>query len=221
MSSTSPYSLFFSSGLYAAAASVYSTSRSHDEDMDHAPHDSTGDLAYFPAAAAPSTRSAPLSPRPRKRRSSLTASASPMSAVKLAKSPSRSAGNAWYVANVAVPHSPARSRSGSLNVASEDTSMLGRMRSGSIGSRIRTKKPLTNKRPVALLFAATQPAPSAPLPPLPLCAPARPPLTRLAIQLAGPGPVLQPAADVFYPTKSPVSPSFGPIDEDFDEMKEN
>ena len=122
--------------------------------------------------------------------------------------------------------------------------MLGRMRSGSVGTRcvyfhfsftcinivrisLRTKKPLTNRRPLALLFAPTAPPPNAPLPALPLCAPARPPLSRLAIQ-----PAL-PVADVFY--KSPVSPvpsspstecyhapgvwtGFGAIDE---EMKEN
>lgn len=95
-------------------------------------------------------------------------------------------------------------------------------------SSLRTKKPLTNRRPVALLFASTQPPPNAPLPALPLCAPARPPLSRLAIQ-----PVLPPAADVFYQSAAspvPSSPStecyhapgvwagFGTIDE---EMKEN
>ncbi|KAJ7746734.1 hypothetical protein DFH07DRAFT_832072 [Mycena maculata] len=230
--SNSPYSLFFSSGLHAPAATVYKYQHPVDDmhiDSENAPHSSTGDLAYFPPASHNfASRSQTTRPPARKRRSSITSSASPVSSMKLAKSPARAAGNAWHIANVA-SHSPSRSRSGSLNVASEDTSMLGRMRSGSVGSRIRTKKPLTNRRPVALLFAPTQPPPSAPLPPLPLCAPARPPLSRLAIQ-----PPVLPVADVFYTNPAspvPSSPStecyhvpgvwpgFGTIDEE--EMKEN
>jgi hypothetical protein len=38
------------------------------------------------------------------------------------------------MANIAA-NSPGRTRSGSLNVASTDTSMLARMRSGSVGCR--------------------------------------------------------------------------------------
>ncbi|KAJ6485840.1 hypothetical protein C8R45DRAFT_998095 [Mycena sanguinolenta] len=226
---TTGYSTFYRSGLHAHAAAVYTYNHPQDEDMEHdASHSSTGDLAYFPAASTyhNATVSRAQSPR-RRRRSSITSSVAPMSSVKLAKSPSRAAGNAWHIAHVAAT-SP-RSRSGSLvqNAASEDNSMLGRIRSGSIGVRLRGRKPLTNKRPVALLFASTPPPPSAPLPALPLCPPARAPLTRLAIQ-----PAL-PVADVFY-TK-PLAPvpssdsaefyhppgvwkAFGAIDE---EMKEN
>ncbi|KAF8196796.1 hypothetical protein K438DRAFT_1967799 [Mycena galopus ATCC 62051] len=231
---TTSYSTFYKSGLHAHAASVYTYNHPHDEDMEHenASHLSTGDLVYFAAGSTyhndPHHASRAQSPRSpsRKRRSSITSMASPISSVKLAKSPARAAGNAWHIAHVAAT-SP-RSRSGSLvqNVACEDNSMLGRIRSGSIGTRLRGRKPLTNRRPIALLFAPTPPPPTAPLPALPLCAPARAPLTRLAIQ-----PAL-PVADVFY-TRSPVSPSplplspsaefhhppgFGPIDE---EMKEN
>ncbi|KAJ7493376.1 hypothetical protein B0H11DRAFT_2006201 [Mycena galericulata] len=230
--SNSPYSLFFSSGLHAPAASMYTYNHPVSDDM-HTDNENSnkGDLAYFPshnslhnAASGSQNIRSPI----RKRRSSITASASPVSSMKLAKSPTRAAGNAWHIAHVA-SHSPGRSRSSSLalDVASEESSMLGRMRSGSVGSRIRTKKPLTNRRPVALLFAPTQPPPDAPLPALPLCAPARPPLSRLAIQ-----PALPRAADVFFGPTSPVpsSPStecyhapnvwasFGTIDE---EMKEN
>ncbi|KAJ7460670.1 hypothetical protein FB451DRAFT_1371538 [Mycena latifolia] len=217
----SPYSSFFASGFLHNV-----------HDMQHEPPRSpTGDLAYFPTAPSYNNHSLNTTSRAarspvRKRRSSITTAASPISSMKLAKSPARAAGNAWHIANVA-SNSPGRSRSGSTNVASEDNSMLGRMRSGSMGSRIRTKKPLTNRRPLALLFAPTAPPPSTPLPALPLSAPARPPLSRLAIQ-----PAL-PVADVFY--KSPASPvpsspsaecyhapgawmGFGAIDE---EMKEN
>ncbi|KAJ6561225.1 hypothetical protein DFH09DRAFT_1160801 [Mycena vulgaris] len=219
----SPYSPFFLSGLIQSNDPVHA--------MEHEPPRSpTGDLAYFPTYHNHSLNTTSRTQRARspmrKRRSSITTAASPISSIKLAKSPARAAGNAWHVANVAA-HSPSRSRSGSTNVASEDTSMLGRMRSGSLSSRLRAKKPLTSRRPLALLFAPTAPPPNAPLPALPLCAPARPPLSRLAIQ-----PAL-PVADVFY--KSPVSPvpsspstecyhapgvwmGFGAIDE---EMKEN
>ncbi|KAJ7089726.1 hypothetical protein B0H15DRAFT_838967 [Mycena belliarum] len=201
----SPYSPFFVSGLKLTVE--------HDSEPPRSP----GDLAYFPASPTYASRT-------RKRRSSITISASPVSAMKHAKSPARAAGNAWHIASVA-SNSPSRSRSGS-NVASEDTSMLGRIRSGSMGPRLRSKKSLlTNRRPLAL-FAPTAPPPTAPLPALPLCAPARPALSHLAIQ-----PL--PATDVFC--NSPVSavPSspnsecyhasnvwmgFGAIDE---EMKEN
>ncbi|KAJ7830067.1 hypothetical protein B0H14DRAFT_3872758 [Mycena olivaceomarginata] len=215
---------FLTSGLHAHAASVYTYTHPHDDDMDHknASHSSTGDLAYFPPASTYHHTSPRAQSPPRKRRSSITSAASPMSPMKLAKSPARAAGNAWHIANVAA--SFPRSRSGSLvqNVASEETR-------ASEAAAFRTRKPLTNRRPIALLFAPTPPPPSAPLPALPLCAPARPPLSRLAIQ-----PALPPADVFFANTKLPVSPvpsspssefyhapgvwkSFGTIDE----MKEN
>ncbi|KAJ7695028.1 hypothetical protein B0H17DRAFT_1198739 [Mycena rosella] len=222
----SPYSPFFVSGWPMAMNKAV-----HDTEHEQPPRAPTGDLTYFPAPHTHHIHSLNAHSRiqsarsPRKRRSSITTSTSPVSSMKQAKSPARAAGNAWHVAHVAFT-SPGRSRS-NTNVASEDTSMLGRMRSGSMGSRIRTKKPLTNRRPLALLFAPTAPPPTAPLPALPLCAPARPPLSRLAIQ-----PAL-PRADVFFQSPAspvPSSPStecyhapgvwmgFGAIDE---EMKEN
>jgi hypothetical protein len=88
-------------------------------------------------------------PRLRKRRSSITLGTSPMNAIR---SPSRTAGAALQL-QLHLPTSPSRSRSSSLsnatttnqtdlyggvgigmgNVASEDTSLVGRMRSGSMG----------------------------------------------------------------------------------------
>ncbi|KAF7356924.1 hypothetical protein MVEN_01028300 [Mycena venus] len=216
---TTSYSAFYNSGLHAHAASVYTYNHPHDEDMEHenASHSSTGDLAYFPAAStyynpphnstraqSPSRAHGARSPS-RKRRSSITSSASPVSSMKLARSPARAAGNAWHVANVA-----SRSRSGSLisNVASEDNSMLGRMRSGSVGTRLRGRKPLTNQRPVALLFAPTPPPPSAPLP-------------RLAVMYFTSSPPSRPSPPL--PAQNATTPpgiwmGFGTIDE---EMKEN
>nr|GAT56538.1 predicted protein [Mycena chlorophos] len=179
--SASPYSLFFTSGLH-----YHPFDEPEPENEPHSP--------VLKATAGP------RSPVPRKRRSSLTAAVSPVSAIKL-KSPTRAAGNAWHIANVAA-HSPSRSRSGSLSVATEDSSMVGRMRSGSLTNRLRARKPLTSKRPVALLFAPTQP-PSAPLPDLPGAAQARPPLTRLTIQ-----PQALPVPDVFHSAPAgPVSPT--------------
>ncbi|KAJ7065369.1 hypothetical protein C8F01DRAFT_1125390 [Mycena amicta] len=199
MTSTSPYSLFFTSGLHAPA--LYS-------------HDIDDDIQAENEPQSP-VKTALRSPGPRKRRSSITTATSPVSVIKL-KSPARAAGNAWHIANVAA-HSP-RSRSGSVNVASEDSSMIGRMRSGSLTNRLRSRRPLTSKRPVALLFTPTQPAPTAPLPALPLSAPARPPLSRLTIH---PQPIL-PSPDVFYsaPAGSPTPSSasawmgFGVIEEE-------
>ncbi|KAJ7173574.1 hypothetical protein C8R46DRAFT_1083184 [Mycena filopes] len=220
------YSAFYESGLHGHASSVYTHTHPRDDDMDH-----TADQVYFAAAAPYHITSSRARSPPRKRRSSITSGASPVSAMKL-RSPARAAGNAWHIAHIAaVAASPGRSRSSSLNVASEDTSMFGRMRSGSVGARLRTRKPLTNRRPVALLSAPTPPPPSAPLPALPLCAPARPPLSRLAIQV----PPLPPADAGLYKGSNPASPvpsspstesyhppgawmAFGTIDE---EMKEN
>ncbi|KAJ7281972.1 hypothetical protein C8J57DRAFT_1299033 [Mycena rebaudengoi] len=212
----SPYSAFFDSGLHASAAAVYTYTHPHDDDDGEHP-------------SAPYRRmQAPRSPPPmRKRRSSITTAASPMNNFKLARSPARAAGNAWHMANV-VASSPSRSRSSSVatNVASEETSMLGRIRSNSIDVNLRLRrKPLT-RRNTAFLAAPALPPPTAPLPALPLHAPAtkespRTPLLRLA---------MQPPADVFFTPASPVpsSPSaecylpggvwMGQIDE---EMKEN
>ncbi|KAF7309461.1 hypothetical protein MIND_00316900 [Mycena indigotica] len=185
----SPYSLFFNSGLH------YHPIEDETDDENH-PH------SPILESPMPYTKTGLRSPIPRKRRSSITNAVSPVSAIKL-KSPTRAAGNAWHVAHNAAVNSP-RSRSGSLNVASEESSMVGRIRSGSLSNRLRTRKPLTSKRPIALLFAPTQPPPNAPLPQVPLSAPARPPLTRLTIQ---PQPIL-PDADVFYSAPAgPVSPT--------------
>ncbi|KAK7031445.1 hypothetical protein R3P38DRAFT_2923607 [Favolaschia claudopus] len=195
---TTSYSTFYTSGLQPHASA----------DIDH--ENAPSLLHRRPCILPPAISTRPQSPRSptRKRRSSLTSAVSPISSLK---SPARAAGNAWHIANVAA-NSP-RSRSG--------TYLVG-MRSGSLGNRLRGRRPLTNQRPVALLFAPTPPAPTVPLPALPLGAPARPPLSRLEIQ-----PALAPAlpiADVFY-AKPPfyhapgVWKGFSSIDEE--DMKEN
>ncbi|KAF7317711.1 hypothetical protein MKEN_00858900 [Mycena kentingensis (nom. inval.)] len=170
----SPYSTFLTFGLnHAAASDCYNYS--HPVDDENEPQ------SPILLEAVPYHKNLiPRSPVPRKRRSSLS--------------------NAWHIANVAA-QSPGRSRGNSFSVASEESSMLGRIRSGSLTNRLRSRKPLTSKRPVALLFAQ-QPPPTAPLPALPLDAPARPPLTRLTIHP-------QPVVDVFSsaPVRAiPVSP---------------
>lgn len=75
-------------------------------------------------------------PRLRKRRSSLSMAASPMAGIKSA---TRNAGTALQRTGFM---SPSRSRSGSINeyglgVATEQTSLTGRMRSGSLGGVLR------------------------------------------------------------------------------------
>lgn len=89
-------------------------------------------------------------PRLRRRRSSLNVGTSPMNIIK---SPSRAVGNALQLQRHLLA-SPGRSRSGSAssvlsigeelslgttgnNVASESTSLVGRMRSGSVGSALK------------------------------------------------------------------------------------
>lgn len=121
-------------------------------------------------------------PRLRKRRSSITLAASPMNAIR---SPARTAGAALHLQRHLPPPPPggfggSRSRSGSLvqagelalglglggndvrNVACESTSLVGRMRSGSVGGLLRPR------RGVRKLTAPAVPPPTAPLPALPI-----------------------------------------------------
>ncbi|KAF9445853.1 hypothetical protein P691DRAFT_805071 [Macrolepiota fuliginosa MF-IS2] len=123
-------------------------------------------------------------PRLRKRRSSLNVATSPMNAIK---SPQRNAGNALHLQQ-RLPLLPTgsigRSRSGSLsflgfgappvdggdapNVAPQGTSLLGRMRSGSVGGTSITNlfRPRRAARRLATV-PAPAPPPTAPLPAIP------------------------------------------------------
>lgn len=111
-------------------------------------------------------------PKLRRRRSSLTLGTSPMNVIK---SPSRSVGSALQLQRHLYA-SPGRARSGSTssiisigeevhqtsnNIASESTSLFGRMRSGSIGSALKSR------RTIRRVPGPSCPPPSAPLPPLP------------------------------------------------------
>ena len=108
-------------------------------------------VTEIPAPSTTSAAAPPNRPHLRKRRSSLTVATSPMNSIK---SPTRTAGAALQLQRHL---SPSRARSGSLNInlnasvvtgdlfggaygglgvgniASEGTSLVGRMRSGSVG----------------------------------------------------------------------------------------
>ncbi|TFK37439.1 hypothetical protein BDQ12DRAFT_750947 [Crucibulum laeve] len=123
-------------------------------------------------------------PRLRKRRSSLTVAASPMAAIR---SPVRTAGNAGQLQRHLTP---LRARSGSVgadvfgsfssiaggngNVATQGTSLMSRMRSGSIGGASgmpaagvgASFRPRRGVRRINSVPAAAPP-PTAPLPPVP------------------------------------------------------
>lgn len=142
------YSAFFSSGLLASRNAA-------DSSSDYDPYSPT--LLASPLSDSdiepdtdrentPTPENVPrtaLTPavsqrRLRKRRSSLTIGTSPMHAIR---SPQRNAGAALQL-QMHLP-SPSRSRSGSLNatgtnnIASQSTSLVGRMRSGSVGAALR------------------------------------------------------------------------------------
>jgi len=100
-------------------------------------------------------------PRLRKRRSSLTVATSPIAQIK---SPMRNANTAVQRQNTLGN----RSRSGSASdygqsrssgLATDGNSLIGRLRSGSVGTALRSRR---------VLHMPTAPPPSAPLPPLPM-----------------------------------------------------
>ncbi|KAG6815828.1 hypothetical protein H0H93_008942 [Arthromyces matolae] len=169
------YSAFFSSGLlaprnvshsyiYDPSSPVLPSSPLSDSDVEL---ELETDREITPT---PDTRPIPiLAPAPqsrlRKRRSSLTIGASsPMNAIR---SPQRTAGAALQL-QMHLPN-PSRSRSGSLsttganNVASQATSLVGRMRSGSVGAVFRPRRPARRLASVP----APAPAPTVPLPAIP------------------------------------------------------
>ncbi|KAG5643935.1 hypothetical protein DXG03_009345 [Asterophora parasitica] len=140
------------------------------------------DITPTPDASSPSTfssgshtTSTTIQPQPRlrRRRSSLKVGTSPMNSIR---SPTRNAGAALQL-QMHLPN-PARSRSGSLsttaqtdlygnigmgNVASEGTSLVGRMRSGSVGAVLRPRRGVRRLASVP----APAPPPTAPLPAIP------------------------------------------------------
>ncbi|KAG6907492.1 hypothetical protein DXG01_008686 [Tephrocybe rancida] len=182
------YSAFFSSGLlaprhaassyphYDAPSPVSPSSPLPDSDVDlNMDRDitPTPDSVYRPTATV--TTAAAPQPRLRKRRSSLTVGTSPMNAIR---SPARTAGAALQLQMHLA--SPSRSRSGSLstttsttadtynnigmgNIASENTSLVGRMRSGSVGAVLRPRRGVRRLASVP----APAPPPTAPLPAVP------------------------------------------------------
>ncbi|KAL0954106.1 hypothetical protein HGRIS_005253 [Hohenbuehelia grisea] len=133
---------------------------------------------FFPrdSSVGPETRRAvPATPsnRLRKRRSSLTVGSSQLTAIK---SPARNANAALRYAHHSISIcSPSRSRSGSLgtdgdvdvfgtNMASQGNSIMGRLRSGSVGGVLRPRR--TTRRGPSMPLPMLAP-PSAPLPPVP------------------------------------------------------
>ena len=126
-----------------------------DRDNDATPTQSQRGTLTSSSHILPKQQHQQPQPRLRKRRSSITLAASPMNAIR---SPARTAGAALQLQRHLPPPPPgglgARSRSGSLaqagelgldvvagndmrNVARESTSLLGRMRSGSVGGLLR------------------------------------------------------------------------------------
>ncbi|KAI6149908.1 hypothetical protein BKA82DRAFT_4134576 [Pisolithus tinctorius] len=146
------YSAFFSSGLLAPGITRPSSPIDPvDRESLQPPITPTTPHAKPVAANAGGER-----PRMRRRRSSINIAASPMAAIK---SPSRNATSAFQRAGIM---SPTRSRAGSVNEASENNSLFGRMRSGSVTvmQSVRTRRVVRRTVPTA-------PPPSVPLPAVP------------------------------------------------------
>ncbi|KAF8837362.1 hypothetical protein BDN67DRAFT_1004985 [Paxillus ammoniavirescens] len=165
------YSAFFSSGLLAPYVSRATTPVPPSSPMliSASPVDPVdrqlsvtptpmGQKSPYPKAT--STHTNGDRPQMRRRRSSMNIGASPMA---LIKSPARNAGAALQRSGIM---SPTRSRAASVstNEASENNSLFGRLRSGSLGGVInptfRTRRAV--RRTVPLV-----PPPTAPLPALP------------------------------------------------------
>ncbi|KAJ7850023.1 hypothetical protein B0H14DRAFT_3452198 [Mycena olivaceomarginata] len=211
---------FLTSGLHAHAASVYTYTHPHDGDMDHknASHCSTGDLAYFPPASIYHHTSSRAQSPPRKRRTSITSAASPMSPMKLTKSP-------------AAPQAM-RGTSPTSQPALRDPAAAVSSRTSPARRPEHPKRQRWVSSPH--MEAVDQPTPHCPPlrthpSALPLCAPARPPLSRLAIQphcrqqmyssptQSSPSPPVPSSPSSEFYHAPGVWKSFGTIDE----MKEN
>ncbi|KAG6330591.1 hypothetical protein ID866_8499 [Astraeus odoratus] len=162
------YSAFFSSGLLAPciARPTTPTHRSSEGPIPCSPADPVDrELSITPTPTSAATSytknisavsAAGERPRMRRRRSSINIAASPMAAIK---SPSRNASSALQRSGIM---SPTRSRAGSVNEASENTSLFGRLRSGSLNMM----PPVRVRRAVRRAIPAVPP-PTIPLPAVP------------------------------------------------------
>lgn len=123
-----------------------------------------------PQAVKGSSRN--VRPRVRRRRSSLTQATSP---IRTIRSPTRAAENAFNL-QLHLPTSMSRSRSGSLHggiigMATEETSLVGRLRSGScsnVSINAPSRSHRLGRRLSSRVVPAAAPPPTVPLPALPL-----------------------------------------------------
>ncbi|KAL4061898.1 hypothetical protein V8B97DRAFT_2010203 [Scleroderma yunnanense] len=166
------YSAFFSSGLLAPCITRPSTPPLHTLPVPPSPIDR--ELSITPTPLSPTTPQAKASragaapgERPRalrRRRSSMNVAAGPMAVIK---SPSRNVTNALHRTGVM---SPSRSRASSINEASENNSLFGRLRSGSLSMMPSMRTRRTIRRPVPIAPPPTIPLPAVPPPsPSPKC----------------------------------------------------
>ncbi|KAJ3489876.1 hypothetical protein NLI96_g1828 [Meripilus lineatus] len=238
------YSAFFSSGLLAShdmsfAVTAKDTPSTPRPRQHRLPEDNeTTPTAHSIPEAVPTTTERP---RMRRRRSSVTTSASPVTAIKTAPTPRTAAPSLQRLTLLSSPSSVrTRSRSGSVtdsfigrtsmtsNEATQANSLIGRMRSGSVGNALRYASHLSSHEFTrsynqlhssrkSLRKNATVPAPpppTAPLPALPIsiicpssnsssCSPSTPrrPLARRA----------QPSDNLMIPLNTPPALSMSPL----------
>ncbi|KAK0501852.1 hypothetical protein EDD18DRAFT_751791 [Armillaria luteobubalina] len=231
------YSAFFSSGLLAPRH-IFTANLNVNSFIDSPSSpllDDASDIevddderAHISVPETMATANSVLRPRLRKRRSSLSIGTS----INALKSPARNAGNALQI-QIHLQVSPSRSRSGSLssvmgtlvenefrpNVASEGTSLVGRIRSGSVGTSLRPRRPIRRTQAPS----PSLPPPTAPLPELPSCAPDKPKITWPSRRLSTPDHTRQPLVQSLQPTSAAQPQPFrGELKGAFDEgMKEN
>ncbi|KAK0224426.1 hypothetical protein EDD85DRAFT_241770 [Armillaria nabsnona] len=230
------YSAFFSSGLLAprhiftANLNVNSfidspSSPLLDDASDIEVDDGRGHMS-IPETTV--TANSILRPRLRKRRSSLSIGTS----INALKSPSRNASTALQI-QIHLQASPSRSRSGSLssvmgtlveneyqpNIASQGTSLVGRMRSGSVGTSLRPRRPIRRTQAPA----PSLPPPTTPLPELPSFVADKRKIAWPSRRSSPPDHARQPLAQSLQPTSAAQPQPFrGELTGAFDEeMKEN
>lgn len=159
------YSSFFSSGLMASNHITHDCKESYtpstpratpisldDQDNDTTPVAHPAGPSALPAiiTSLASPTSAPERPRLRRRRSSITTSASPVSALKSTPARTATASLQRLTLYTSAPGVRSRSRAGSVtdsfvgrtsmtsNEATQANSLVGRMRSGSVGNALRS-----------------------------------------------------------------------------------
>ncbi len=253
-STMTAYSAFFSSGLLAprhiftANLNVNSFIDSPSSPLlDDASDIEVDDDRHMSVPETMVAANSVLRPRLRKRRSSLSIGTS----INALKSPSRNASTALQI-QIHLQSSPSRSRSGSLssvmgtlveneyqpNIASQGTSLVGRMRSGSVGTSLRYVS-LTStffdaadmwfavrpRRPIRRTQAPAPslPPPTTPLPELPSFAADKPKIAWPSRRSSPPDHARQPLAQSLQPTSAAQPQPFrGELRGAFDEeMKEN